>query len=159
MIVAGQRLPILIATKPVDFRCGHQALALIVQTELKLDPHSGVTVVFRSFQCGRIDSGHFRLPVNSCRRLRLVGPGMMPGAQNGICRCDVFSTGLPEEDAAMRSKMGTVVPKMGTTVHLAADQARYREAVAAALRAELGPTHQAIKTAMRWTGASERTVK
>ena len=59
----------------------------------------------------------------------------------------------------MRSKMGTVVPKMGTTVHLAADQARYREAVAAALRAELGPTHQAIKTAMRWTGASERTVK
>ncbi|WP_112313507.1 XRE family transcriptional regulator, partial [Pseudogemmobacter bohemicus] len=56
-------------------------------------------------------------------------------------------------------KMGTVVPKMGTTVHLAADQARYREAVAAALRAELGPTHQAIKTVMRWTGASERTVK
>ena len=40
MIVAGQRLPILIATKPVDFRCGHNALALIVQTELKLDPHS-----------------------------------------------------------------------------------------------------------------------
>ena len=36
MIIAGQRLPILIATKPVDFRCGHQALALIVQTELKL---------------------------------------------------------------------------------------------------------------------------
>ncbi|MFN4156641.1 MAG: XRE family transcriptional regulator [Paracoccaceae bacterium] len=59
----------------------------------------------------------------------------------------------------MRSKMGTVVPKMGTTVHLAADQARYREALAAALRTELGPTHQAIKTAMRWTGASERTVK
>ena len=41
MIVAGQRLPILIATRPVDFRCGHQALALMVQTELKLDPHSG----------------------------------------------------------------------------------------------------------------------
>ena len=32
MIIAGQRLPILIATKPVDFRCGHQALALIVST-------------------------------------------------------------------------------------------------------------------------------
>ncbi|MER8970764.1 IS66 family insertion sequence element accessory protein TnpB [Mesorhizobium sp. M0808] len=48
MIVAGQRLPILIATRPVDFRCGHQALALMVQTELKLDPHSGVTVIFRS---------------------------------------------------------------------------------------------------------------
>ena len=48
MIVAGQRLPILIATRPVDFRCGHQALALLVQTELRLDLHSGVTVVFRS---------------------------------------------------------------------------------------------------------------
>ncbi|HBU15685.1 MAG: hypothetical protein A2092_13215 [Rhodobacteraceae bacterium GWE1_64_9] len=59
----------------------------------------------------------------------------------------------------MRIKMGTVVPKMGTTVHLAAGQTRYRKAVAAALRAELGSTHQAIKTAMRWTGASERTVK
>ena len=33
MIVAGQRLPILIATRPVDFRCGHQALALMVQTD------------------------------------------------------------------------------------------------------------------------------
>ena len=42
MIVAGQRQSILIATRPVDFRCGHRALALIVQTELKLDPHSGV---------------------------------------------------------------------------------------------------------------------
>jgi hypothetical protein len=84
---------------------------------------------------------------------------MMSGAQNGICRCDVFSTGLPEEDTAMRIKMGTPVPKMGTTVHLAADQARYRRAIADALRQELGPTHRAIKTAMRWTGASERTVK
>jgi transposase len=27
MIVAGQRQPILIATRPVDFRCGHRALA------------------------------------------------------------------------------------------------------------------------------------
>ncbi len=28
-----------------------------------------------------------------------------------------------------------------------------------ALSAELGSTHQAVKTVMRWTGASERTVK
>jgi transposase len=54
MIVAAQRLPILIATRPVDFRCGHQALALMVQTELKLDPHSGVTVVFRSKRGDRV---------------------------------------------------------------------------------------------------------
>ena len=54
MIVAGQRLPILIATKPVDFRCEHNALALMVQTELKLDPYSGVTVVFRSKRGDRL---------------------------------------------------------------------------------------------------------
>lgn len=59
----------------------------------------------------------------------------------------------------MRIKMGTSVPKMGTTVHLDADQTAYRRAIAEALRRELGLTHQAIKTMMRWTGASERTAK
>ena len=54
MIVAEQRQPILIATRPVDFRCGHRALALIVQTELKLDPHSGVTIIFRSKRGDRL---------------------------------------------------------------------------------------------------------
>lgn len=49
--------------------------------------------------------------------------------------------------------------KMGTTVHLDADQTAYRKAITDALRRELGPTHQAIKTVMRWTGASERTAK
>ena len=49
--------------------------------------------LYLSFQCDRVNVGHFRLPVNLCRRLRLVGPGMMSGAQNGICRCDVFSSG------------------------------------------------------------------
>ena len=59
----------------------------------------------------------------------------------------------------MRIKMGTSVPKMGTTVHLNADQTAYRKAIADALRCELGLTHRAIKTVMRWTGASERTAK
>jgi transposase len=54
MIVSGQRQPILIATRPIDFRCGHRALALIVQNELKLDPHSGVTVIFRSKRGDRL---------------------------------------------------------------------------------------------------------
>jgi len=35
----------------------------------------------------------------------------------------------------------------------------YVAAIAAALRAELGDSHQAVKTVMRWTGANERTVK
>lgn len=59
----------------------------------------------------------------------------------------------------MQVKMGTVVPKMGTFVHPEDVPADYRAAVAMALHAELGSTHRAIKSAMRWTGASERTVK
>jgi hypothetical protein len=35
----------------------------------------------------------------------------------------------------------------------------YVAVVAAGLRKELGDTHQAIKTIMKWTGANERTVK
>ena len=35
----------------------------------------------------------------------------------------------------------------------------YAEQIAAALRNDLGASHQGVKTAMRWTGASERTVK
>ena len=50
----GNWLLILIAPRPVDFRCGHQGLVLKAQTELKLDPHSGVTVVFRSKRGDRL---------------------------------------------------------------------------------------------------------
>jgi pyocin large subunit-like protein len=35
----------------------------------------------------------------------------------------------------------------------------YAAAIAAALRAELGDTHRAIKTVMQWSGANEKTVK
>ena len=35
----------------------------------------------------------------------------------------------------------------------------YAMVIAMALREQLGTSHQAIKTAMRWTGAGERTVK
>ena len=59
----------------------------------------------------------------------------------------------------MRIKMGTVVPKMGTFVHLIDKPIDYRNAMAMALHEELGSTSRSIKMAMRWTGASERTVK
>ena len=35
----------------------------------------------------------------------------------------------------------------------------YAKAIGTALRSELGTSHQATKTVMRWTGANERTVK
>lgn len=54
MIVPGQAVRIVIATRPVDFRRGHDGLAAAVQNELGLDPHSGIIVVFRSKRGDRI---------------------------------------------------------------------------------------------------------
>ena len=54
MIVPSQALRIIIATKPVDFRKGHDGLAAVVQNELGLDPHTGVIVIFRSKRGDRI---------------------------------------------------------------------------------------------------------
>lgn len=48
---------------------------------------------------------------------------------------------------------------MGKELHGSLAAADFAGLIAVALRSELGPTHQAIKTAMNWTGASERTVK
>ncbi|WP_375779027.1 IS66 family insertion sequence element accessory protein TnpB [Bradyrhizobium sp. ma5] len=48
MIAAGADLKIYVATRPIDFRCGHDGLATKVQEMLHLDPLSGATFVFRS---------------------------------------------------------------------------------------------------------------
>ena len=51
-------------------------------------------------------------------------------------------------------------PKTGRKIPARAEQSPdYASSIAEALRAELGSSHQAIKTLMRWTGANERTAK
>lgn len=55
----------------------------------------------------------------------------------------------------MLPKKGRTLPN-GTRIQ---NGAEYAAAIAAALRTELGGSHQATKTVMKWTGASERTVK
>ena len=54
MIIPSQGLRIVLAVRPVDFRCGHDALAALVQNRLGLDPHSGLIVVFRSKRMDRL---------------------------------------------------------------------------------------------------------
>jgi hypothetical protein len=66
------------------------------------------------------------------------------------------------QERIVARKKGTNVPKKGTIVHLSPTTgaaADYAVAVAAALRRDLGDSRQAIKSARRWTGASERAVK
>ena len=54
MIVPAQAVRVVIATRPIDFRRGHDSLATYAQNELKLDPHCGVIMVFRSKRGDRI---------------------------------------------------------------------------------------------------------
>jgi transposase len=54
VILPAQNIRVMVAAKPVDFRKGHDGLAAVVQSQLGLDPHSGVIVVFRSRRADRI---------------------------------------------------------------------------------------------------------
>jgi len=54
MIVPAEAVRVVIATRPVDFRRGHDSLAALAQHQLGLDPHSGVIMVFRSKRGDRI---------------------------------------------------------------------------------------------------------
>jgi hypothetical protein len=52
-----------------------------------------------------------------------------------------------------------MLPKKGIVFPNGENLGPYPQAVAYALKCELGATHQAIKIIRRWTGAGERTVK
>lgn len=56
---------------------------------------------------------------------------------------------------------GNVLPKMGKELPMTGRDGSfaYAPAIAEALTTELKGSNRAIKTVMRWTGASERTVK
>jgi len=52
-----------------------------------------------------------------------------------------------------------MLPKKGIVFPTGENPRSYAQAVAYALKCELGSTHQAIKIIRRWTGAGERTAK
>lgn len=56
----------------------------------------------------------------------------------------------------MLPKKGKSFPRNGSQI---AERPRLAIEIGKALRAELGGTHQTVKTIMRWTCASERTIK
>jgi hypothetical protein len=62
----------------------------------------------------------------------------------------------------MARKKGNQFPKKGNLLPLSTDAGAamsYETLISAALRRELGGSHKAVKTLMRWTGASARTAK
>lgn len=52
-----------------------------------------------------------------------------------------------------------MLPKTGNKLHPASEEIAFAGMMSEALVEELGSTHQAVKTLMRWTGASERSAK
>lgn len=54
MIFPSNRVRIVVATKPVDFRKGHDGLAALVKNELHKDPFTGTVFVFRSRKADRL---------------------------------------------------------------------------------------------------------
>jgi len=54
MIFPSNRVRIMVATKPVDFRKGHDGLAALVKNELRKDPFTGTVFVFRSRRADRL---------------------------------------------------------------------------------------------------------
>ena len=54
MLVPPGPIRVLVATKPVDFRKGTDGLAALVKEQLKADPFSGGSTVFRSKRADRV---------------------------------------------------------------------------------------------------------
>jgi transposase len=87
VIYPSQAVRIVIATKPVDFRKGHDGLAALAERELGLDPHSGIIVVFRAKRGDRIkvllwDGSGLVL----CYRRLEQGKFAWPKVQGGVMR-------------------------------------------------------------------------
>ena len=54
MIFPSNRVRIMVATKPIDFRKGHDSLAAMVKNELRKDPFTGTVFVFRAKKADRL---------------------------------------------------------------------------------------------------------
>lgn len=116
MIVASQTVRIMIATKPVDFRKGHDGLAAVAERELGLDPHSGVIIVFRAKRGDRIkvllwDGSGI---VMSYKRLE-QGTFAWPKIQDGVMRLSKAQFEALFEGLDWRRVMARRVARPGAT--------------------------------------------
>lgn len=87
MIAPGGHLPVYVATRPVDFRKGHDGLAAVVQEMFGLDPFGGAVFVFRAKRADRV-----KVLVWDCTGLVLVskrlegGKFVWPQVRDGVMR-------------------------------------------------------------------------
>jgi transposase len=55
VIFPSDRVRVMVATKPIDFRKGHDRLAAMVENELSKDPFTGTVFVFRGRKADRLN--------------------------------------------------------------------------------------------------------
>lgn len=84
MTIPGASPRIVLATRPVDFRRGHDALASTAAVELGLDIYSGVIVIFRSKRGDRLkliywDGTGLVLTYKRLEEGRFAWPGIADG--------------------------------------------------------------------------------
>ncbi|MDR6670147.1 IS66 family insertion sequence element accessory protein TnpB [Rhizobium sp. 1399] len=75
---------IMVATKPVDFRKGHDGLAALVKNELDKDPFTGTVFVFRSRKADRLkliywDGGGLVMAYKRLEEHTFTWPGVRDG--------------------------------------------------------------------------------
>ena len=114
MIVAGSGLKVVVATRPVDFRKGHDGLVAVVEHELGLDPYSGVVFVFRPKRLDRIkvlywDGTCARIEASGAGPVRLAcgsrrGDAPVAGAVRGVVRGPWTGAGCGGGGSAGRSR-------------------------------------------------------
>ena len=66
MIFPSNRVRIMVATKPTDFRKGNDSLAAMVKNELHKDPFTGTVFVFRAKKADRLKLLYW---VSHCRAI------------------------------------------------------------------------------------------
>lgn len=84
MIFPSNRVRILIAAKPVDFRKGLDGLTALVKSELQRDPYTGTVFVFRSRRADRLkllywDGSGLVLTYKRLEAQRFVWPKLQSG--------------------------------------------------------------------------------
>jgi len=95
MLSLGPGVQIVLATSPVDLRCGHDGLATLVRTMWKDDPYNGTLFVFLGRRMDRVKvlffhAGGFTIYYRRLERGRFT----MPRIPEGATRVELDATSL-----------------------------------------------------------------
>jgi transposase len=73
VICPSNRVRIMVATKPIDFRKGHDSLAAMVKNELRKHPFTGTAFVFRARKADRLKLLYWDGTARPCRIEPMMG--------------------------------------------------------------------------------------